>query len=83
MGKTVARLRDLETAFFKIVNRIRDAADERDLYNIKSLHFEKLKGEYEGYYSVRLNIQYRLLLEIEKDTRGNLIIIIKIIDYHK
>ncbi len=34
-----------------------------DLYSFKSLHFEKLKGEKTGQLSLRLNDQYRLIIE--------------------
>lgn len=34
-----------------------------DLYLFKSLHFEKLKGDKSGQSSIRLNDQYRLIIE--------------------
>lgn len=34
-----------------------------DLYSFKSLHFEKLKGLRKGQSSIRLNDQYRLIIE--------------------
>lgn len=34
-----------------------------DLYSFKSLHFEKLKGNRTGLSSIRLNDQYRLIIE--------------------
>jgi proteic killer suppression protein len=34
-----------------------------DLYSFKSLHFEKLKGDKTGQSSIRLNDQYRLIIE--------------------
>lgn len=34
-----------------------------DLYSFKSLHFEKLKGNRMGQSSIRLNDQYRLIIE--------------------
>ncbi len=33
----------------------------------KSLHFEALKGDKKGLYSIRVNKQYRLEFKIEKD----------------
>ncbi len=35
-----------------------------DLYSFKSLHFEKLKGDKLGLSSIRLNDQYRLIIEL-------------------
>src|SRR5207249_4009525 len=51
-------------AYRKRMQQIRAAADERDLYALKSLHFEKLKGKRANQGSVRLNDQWRLILEI-------------------
>lgn len=58
------------------------ATDERDLYALKSLHFEALKGDRAGQHSVRLNKQFRLILHLEKDGRGNVLIVVEIDDYH-
>lgn len=61
---------------------IRGARDERDFYALKSLHFEKLKGDREGQYSIRLNQQWRLILEIEKRSNSSTVVIVSIVDYH-
>jgi proteic killer suppression protein len=61
---------------------IRDAADERDLYAFKSLHYEKLKGDRKHQRSMRLNKQFRLILEIEPHEQGNVVVIVAIEDYH-
>ena len=37
------------------------------LREFKSLHFEALKGDRKGLYSIRINKQYRLEFRIEKD----------------
>ncbi|WP_413669870.1 type II toxin-antitoxin system RelE/ParE family toxin [Mucilaginibacter sp. Mucisp86] len=55
-------------AFKKRLYQIRQAKNTADLRAIKSLHFEKLKGKkYEGKYSIRLNISYRLIFRIENN----------------
>ena len=69
-------------AFFEVMATLVAAADERDLYALKSLHFEALKGRRAGQHSVRLNKQFRLILRIEADDRGKVIIVIDIEDYH-
>jgi proteic killer suppression protein len=61
---------------------IRAANDERAFYAMKSLHYEKLKGNLDGCYSMRLNKQWRLLLKLRKGDLGNLVIVISISDYH-
>ena len=69
-------------AFRKRLQFIRAATDERDLYAMKSLHFEKLKGDRSHQRSVRLNDQWRLILEIEPGTPKNKAVICGIEDYH-
>lgn len=69
-------------AFRKRMQLIRASADERAFYAMKSLHYEKLKGNREGQYSMRLNDQWRLILRVETDETGKLAVIISIVDYH-
>ncbi len=58
-------------AFKKRIFQIKNAKNTQDLRNNKSLHFEKLKEKkYEGKYSIRLNIAYRMIFRIENET-GN------------
>ena len=61
---------------------IRAAPDDRALRNWKSLHHEKLKGEYEGLRSIRLNNQFRMLLTIDETANPLIATIIAIEDYH-
>ena len=69
--------------FRKTMQLIRAAPDERTFYAFKSLHFEKLKGKRSHQRSMRLNDQWRLILEIEKRAdEGNLVVIVSIEDYH-
>jgi proteic killer suppression protein len=56
---------EIVKAFRKAVNYIRQAVDERDIRARKAFHFEKLKGERSGEYSLRLNLQWRLIAELE------------------
>jgi len=69
-------------AFRKRVNFIRQAQDERDLYAWTSLHFEKLKGARCHQHSIRLNDQWRLVLELEGESPSKTIAIVAIEDYH-
>ena len=61
---------------------IRGAFNENDLRKMKSYRFEKLKGDREGDYSIRLNDQFRLTFQIEKADDGNRLIVLNIEDYH-
>lgn len=69
-------------AFRRRMQLIRDARDERDFHALKSLHFEKLKGSRQGQLSMRLNDQYRLIIEIESHSSRKIIKVISIEDYH-
>lgn len=61
---------------------IRGAPDERTFYALKSLHFEKLKGKRSHQRSMRLNDQWRLVIEVEKGETGNTVVIVSVEDYH-
>jgi proteic killer suppression protein len=75
--------REVVKAFRKRLQLIRSAPDERDFYALKSLHFEKLQGELEGHYSMRLNLQWRLILRLAKrDDDKKTAVIVSIADYH-
>ena len=69
-------------AFRRRIEYIRDAKDERDLYFLKSYRFEKHKGKRRHQRSMRLNDQWRLILEIRKDAGGNVVVVVSIEDYH-
>ncbi len=69
-------------AFFRRMATIAAAADERDLYALESLHFERLKGPRAGQHSIKLHGPYRLILTIEEDEQGKYLQIVEIVDYH-
>ena len=73
---------DTERAYFKLLRLIRDAKDERDFYAMKSLHFEKLKGDRADERSMRLNKQWRLILKIRPGNPKGTVLICGIEDYH-
>jgi proteic killer suppression protein len=69
-------------AFFRVMSIIEAVPDIRDLYQLKSLRFEKLKGTRKDERSVRLNKQYRLTMRLEEDEEENYLLILDIEDYH-
>ena len=73
---------ELVKAFRKKVGFLAAAESEVDLRNYKALHYEKLSGGRAGQHSIRLNKQCRLILRVETDTQGQLLLIIEIVDYH-
>lgn len=66
----------------KIMRQIRAAVDERDFYALKSLHFEKLEGARAHERSMRINKQWRLILELTGTAPNKRVLIKKIEDYH-
>jgi proteic killer suppression protein len=68
--------------FRKRMQQMRAAVDERDLRALKSLHFEKLSGARRHQHSMRLNDQYRLIVELQGEASPKIIRIIGIEDYH-
>lgn len=79
---TAGYSQEIVRAYRRRMQQIRGFRDERDFYALKSLHFEKLKGDREGQSSIRLNSQWRLILEIRGDHPCKLIGIVEIVDYH-
>ncbi len=69
-------------AFRKRMQTIRAAMDERDFYALRSLHFEKLKGDRSHQHSMRLNDQFRLILEYDGTGPDKTVVIVAIEDYH-
>lgn len=51
-----------------------------ELMLFRSLNFEALKGNRSGEYSIRLNLQYRLIFSLEKENSGDIIIEIVMIN---
>jgi proteic killer suppression protein len=68
--------------FRKRMQSIRAALDERDFYAQKSLHFEKLQGKRDHQRSMRINNQWRLIVEIVGEVPNKKIWVIGIEDYH-
>lgn len=52
---------DLENRLFRKLQMIDDAVTDQDLRVPPSNHFEKLRGKLEGYHSIRVNKQWRLI----------------------
>lgn len=73
---------DLVRSFRKKVGIIGASVSEVDLRSMRSLNFEKLSGDRDGQHSLRLNQQWRLIVELVADDQGTLVKIIEIVDYH-
>jgi proteic killer suppression protein len=68
-------------SYRKKVQLVSAAVDERDLYNMRGLRMEKLKGDRLGQTSMRLNDQFRLILTFK--TEGDRVaVLLEVVDYH-
>lgn len=73
---------EIVRGFRKAMQAIRAAMDERDLYALKGLRFEKLDGARAHQRSVRLNKQWRLVLELAGEAPKKTVRVIGVEDYH-
>jgi toxin HigB-1 len=58
--------KDVILKFKKTVLMLQNTESVNELRKFRGLNFEALKGDYKGYYSVRVDLQYRLILSVEK-----------------
>ena len=79
---TAGYSQEVVRAFRKRMQQIRAFKDERDFLSVRSLNFEKLKGNRERQHSIRLNLQWRLILDIRGNHPCKVVGIIEIVDYH-
>ena len=70
-------------AFFEVVAAVQASKDPQDLRALKSLHYEKLKGDRKGDRSLRLHTGWRLIVREKRDGQGIYIEIVEIDDYHR
>lgn len=75
--------RGVQDAFLHVMGLIDAMPDQRDLYALKSLHFEQLSGKRRGECSLRLNKQYRLIVTVEHEDGGDVLVVHEIEDYHR
>ena len=62
--------KDIIKRYVKVVNYLKAARRIEDLFFIKSLHYEKKKGDLNGVEAVWINAQYRLLFHSSPDETG-------------
>lgn len=74
--------REIVRGFRKAMQAIRAAPDEREFYSLKGLHFEKLEGARAHQRSMRLNKQWRLILEFVGQAPNKTVRVVCIEDYH-
>jgi proteic killer suppression protein len=83
-GKGARRL-DPEAyeAFLDVVAAVQASKNPQDLRALRSLHYEKLKGDRKGDRSLRLHKGQRLIVREQRDADGIYMEIVEIDDYHR
>ena len=59
--------KDVILKFKKTVVTLQNTESISELKKFRGLKFEALKGDYKGFFSVRVDLQYRLILSVEKE----------------
>jgi toxin HigB-1 len=59
---------DVILKFKKTVLMLQNTGSIKELRKFRGLNFEALKGDFKGFYSVRVDLHYRLILSVEKDS---------------
>jgi proteic killer suppression protein len=73
---------DLVRAYRKQVGLLASVSNEAELRNFKGLRLERLKGARADQHSIRLNDQWRLILQFRTGGDGKSVVVIEIVDYH-
>ena len=81
-GETGGFAQSVVSTFRRRVQLITAAADERDFYALKSLHYEKLKGNRAAQRSMRIDKKWRLIIEIVEANDRKFVRLCGIEDYH-
>jgi proteic killer suppression protein len=72
----------VDKGFRRKIQIIKAAADEQDLRAMKSLHYEKMKGDRSHQRSLRINNQWRIVVERVEEPDRIRLVIIEVEDYH-
>ena len=73
---------EIVRGYRKVMLAVRAAHDERDLYALRGLRFEKLEGSRRHQYSLRINRQWRLIIEMHSKEGRRRVAVVGIEDYH-
>jgi len=69
---------ELWTAAQRKLDRLNQAREPRDLADPLGNRLEALKGDYAGFFSIRINDQYRIVFRFERNDARD----VRIADYH-
>ncbi len=77
-GNIPIGLRPLEPQLSRRLQILDSATSTGALAGLRSNHFEALKGDRKGQYSIRVNIQWRLCFRFEGEDAYD----VELVDYH-
>ena len=69
-GEWVSKYQKIKKVGYKKLHSVINATNLNDLYLIPGNHTEKLKGK-KGYYSIKINDQYRIIFKWDKKGANN------------
>lgn len=77
-GDIPVRLRPLEPQLSRRLQILDSATSPQSLAGLRSNHFEALKGDRKGQYSIQVNMQWRLCFRFEGEDAYD----VELVDYH-
>lgn len=76
--------KELVRAYRRKIQSLTSASQRSDLLAIRGLRLKKLKGDRKDQYSIRLNDQWRLIIDFVSSTeQAEVVRVISFEDYHK
>ncbi|MBR1908683.1 type II toxin-antitoxin system RelE/ParE family toxin [bacterium] len=78
-GKKSRKFASIQKVAKRKLDMIHFAFSEKDLVVPPANHFEHLKGSLSGFYSIRINDQYRIIFSFQNGCAYD----VQIVDYHK
>lgn len=73
---------NLVKSYIRTVNKLKSASKVEQLYQMTSLNYEALSGDRNGFYSVRINDQYRIIFEEVKENEKVKVLALEEISNH-
>ena len=71
---------DIVRRYIDCINTLKNKESIESLYNMKSLHYEVLKGDKAGISSIRVNDQYRIEFTATSDGEDAIVTICSILE---
>lgn len=71
---------DVAKRYKRAVDYLKRASKKEDLFRLNSLHFEALRGDKDGLFSVRVNNQYRIEFSLSETEEEPVMTICNIVE---